>query len=114
MMSDEQTSGGRRRRRRRGRGGRPRTPAPSAGTVPTPPRPDRHQRLAVFQAAVAAHTQALDDAELQTLYGDAVVMFDAERELDSAVADLVQAPFDARVQQTLANYLGSEQLQRAT
>ena len=39
---------------------------------------------------------------------------DAERELDSAVADLVQAPFDSRVQQTLANYLGSEQLQRAT
>lgn len=34
--------------------------------------------------------EALDDAELQTLYGDAVVMFDAERELDSAVADLVQ------------------------
>ena len=30
------------------------------------------------------------------------------------MADLVQAPFDARVQQTLANYLGSEQLQRAT
>lgn len=58
--------------------------------------------------------EALDDAELQTLYGDAVVMFGAERELDSAVADLVQAPFDARVQQTLANYLGSEQLQRAT
>ena len=58
--------------------------------------------------------EALDDAELQTLYGDAVVMFDAERELDSAVADLVQTPFDARVQQTLANYLGSEQLQRAT
>ncbi len=47
--------------------------------------------------------EALDDAELQTLYGDAVVMFDAERELDSAVADLVQAPFDARVKQTLAN-----------
>lgn len=64
MMSDEQTSGGRRRRRRRGRGGRPRTPAPSAGTVPTPPRPDRHQRLAVFQAAVAAHTQDLDATEL--------------------------------------------------
>lgn len=64
MMSDEQTSGGRRRRRRRGRGGRPRTPAPSVGTVPTPPRPDRHQRLAVFQAAVAAHTQDLDATEL--------------------------------------------------
>lgn len=64
MMSDEQTGGNRRRRRRRGRGGRPRTPAPSVGTVPTPPRPDRHQRLAVFQAAVAAHTQALDATEL--------------------------------------------------
>ena len=64
MMSDEQTSGGRRRRRRRGRGGRPRTPAPSVGMVPTPPRPDRHQRLAVFQAAVAAHTQDLDATEL--------------------------------------------------
>ncbi|MFC9718342.1 hypothetical protein [Micrococcus luteus] len=59
-------------------------------------------------------TEALDDAELQTLYGDAAVMFDAERELEGAVADLVQAPFDTRVQQTLANYLSSEQLQRAT
>lgn len=67
MMSDEQSGGGRRRRRRRGRGGRgarPRTPAPSAAAVPVLPRPDRHQRLAVFQAAVAAHTAGLDDAEL--------------------------------------------------
>lgn len=48
----------RRRRRRRGRRGRPETAAAS---------PTRHQRLAVFQTAVAAHTNGLDGQQLDGL-----------------------------------------------
>lgn len=69
-MSDEQTANGRHRRRRRGRGGhgdRPQTPVISGDASPALPRPDRHQRLAAFQVAVAAHTQGLDDADLDSL-----------------------------------------------
>ncbi|MEO4039922.1 hypothetical protein [Micrococcus luteus] len=59
-------------------------------------------------------SEALTETQLQELYGDAATMIRAETELDRVVADLVQAPFDAQVQKSLAEYLGSEQLQRAT
>lgn len=48
----------RRRRRRRGRRGRPETATAS---------PTRHQRLAAFQTAVAAHTNGLDGQQLDGL-----------------------------------------------
>ena len=66
-------------------------------------------------AETQAHlTEGMTDAQTHAFYRDAAAIVEAESELERAMADLVQAPFDAAAQQQLASYLTSEELQQAT
>lgn len=56
----------------------------------------------------------MSDEQLQEFIKEANVMLDAQAELQGGMADLFEAPFDAKVQKRLADYLRSDQLQRAT
>ncbi|MFI5825497.1 hypothetical protein ACIA8I_41590 [Streptomyces rishiriensis] len=59
-------------------------------------------------------SEALTDEQMRAFYGDADAMLTAQCRMDTALADLTQAPFDAQAQSAMAEYLSSEELQRAT